>query len=103
MRVSNYFGSSPTFVLSKPIDVAAKNIVGLTVPTWAPVLTVGLQRDTWWRSSRRRNCTNVDQQAAQTKRLTVKVFGCTYFRERPYYTATYVPDPRPTRRTSRSN
>ena len=103
VRVSNYFGSSPTFVLSKPIDVAAKNIVGLTVPTWAPVLTVGLQRDTWWRSSRRRNCTNVDQQAAQTKRLTVKVFGCTYFRERPYYTATYVPDPRPTRRTSRSN
>ena len=103
VRVRNYFGSAPTFVLDRPLDVARRNIVALTVPTWAPVLTVGLGRDTWWRSSRRRNCSNVDQQSAQTKRLTVRVFGCNYFRERPYYTVTYVPDPRPTRRTSSSN
>ena len=45
------------------------NIVALTVPTWAPALAVGLERDTWWRSSRaaqlrqRRTSTRADDQA----------------------------------------
>jgi hypothetical protein len=97
-KVEDFYGAAPTFVLDRPINVAKDNIAALTVPTWAPVLAVGLGRDTWWRSSRRRNCTNVDQHAEQTKLLSVKVFGCTYFRERPYYTVTYVPNPRPTKK-----
>ena len=98
VNVGNYFGSAPTFVLEDPIKVVKGNVAALTVPTWAPVMAVGLQRDTWWRSSRPRNCANVDQQAQMTRLMTVKTFGCTYFRERPYYTVTYIPDPRRTRR-----
>lgn len=96
-KVSQFFGSAPTFTLDKPLEVRAKYIVALTVPTWAPVFAVGLQRNHWWRSSRTKGkCDNVSQMAPLTKLGTKKVFGCTYFTARLYYTATYVPDNKPT-------
>jgi hypothetical protein len=96
-KVSQFFGSAPTFTLDKPLEVRAKYIVALTVPTWAPVFAVGLQRNHWWRSSRTKGkCDNVSQMAPLTKVGTKKVFGCTYFTARLYYTATYVPDNKPT-------
>lgn len=98
-RLDPYFGTAPTFALDKPIDVRRKNIVAITVPTWAPAFAVGLERDHWWRSSRAKGrCDNVSQNAQQTRMNSVRVFGCTYFTARLYYTATYVPDPRPLRR-----
>ena len=45
----------------------AKDIVALTVPTWAPAFAVGLQRDTGGARRGERNCANVDQQAPMTK------------------------------------
>ena len=67
------------------------------MPTWAPVFAVGLQRNHWWRSSRTKGkCDNVSQMAPLTKLQSMKVFGCTYFTARLYYTATYVPDNKPT-------
>lgn len=103
-RVDSYFGTAPTFVLNKPLRVRAKNIVAITVPTWAPAFAVGLQRDHWWRSSRTKGrCENVRQTAHQTRLMSVKVFGCTYFTARLYYTATYVPDNRATRRVATRN
>lgn len=103
-RVDSYFGTAPTFVLNKPLRVRAKNIVAITVPTWVPAFAVGLQRDHWWRSSRRKGrCENVRQTAHQTRLMSVKVFGCTYFTARLYYTATYVPDNRATRRVATRN
>ena len=96
-KVSQFFGSAPTFTLDKPLPVRAKYIVALTVPTWAPVFAVGLQRNQWWRSSRAKGkCDNVSQMAPLTKVDAMKVFGCTYFTARLYYTATYVPDNKPT-------
>ena len=98
-RLDPYFGTAPTFTLDKPLAVKAKNIVAITVPTWAPAFAVGLARDHWWRSSRvAKRCENVRQSAHQTRLNSVKVFGCTYFTARLYYTATYVPDNRATRR-----
>ena len=98
-RVDSFFGTAPTFVLDKPLKVSRKTIVGITVPTWVPAFAVGLQRDHWWRSSReRRRCDNVSQRAQQLRLMSVKVFGCTYFTARLYYTVTYVPDNRPARR-----
>ena len=97
VKVSRFFGSAPTFTLDKPLPVRAKYIVALTVPTWAPVFAVGLQRNQWWRSSRAKGkCDNVSQMAPLTKVDAMKVFGCTYFTARLYYTATYVPDNKPT-------
>jgi hypothetical protein len=96
--VSNFFGSAPTFILDKPLNVTRNLIVALTVPTWAPAFAVGLQRDHWWRSSRTKGkCDNVSQMAQLVKMQSVKVFGCTYFTARLYYTATYVPDNKPTK------
>ena len=103
-RLDAYFGTAPTFVLDKPLRVSRKNIVAITVPTWAPAFAVGLQRDHWWRSSRRaKRCENVRQAAQQTKLMSVKTFGCTYFTARLYYTATYVPDNRATRQVQEDN
>jgi hypothetical protein len=97
-RLDELFGTAPTFVLDKPIKVKKKNIVAITVPTWAPAFAVGLKRDHWWRSSRAtRRCDNVSQRAQQLTLMSVKVFGCTYFTARLYYTATYIPDNRPKR------
>jgi hypothetical protein len=97
-RVDHYLGSTPTFALDDPLKVSRGHIVALTVPTWAPAFAVGLPRTNWWRSSRKKGqCDNVSQRAAQQSIGTVTTFGCTY-REgaRLMYTATYIPDPRPT-------
>jgi hypothetical protein len=96
-RVDRYFGSSPSFALDEPLEVERGNIVALTVPTWAPAFGVNLPRTNWWRSSRRRgDCDNVSQRAAQQFQGGLRAYGCTYFRARLLYTATYIPDPRPT-------
>jgi hypothetical protein len=98
VRVDHYLGSTPTFALDDPLKVSRGHIVALTVPTWAPAFAVGLPRTNWWRSSRKKGqCDNVSQKAAQQSIGTISTFGCTY-REgaRLMYTATYIPDPRPT-------
>ena len=100
--VSSLLGSAPTFVLDKPLDVSKNLIVALTVPTWAPAFSVGLKRDHWWRSSRTKGkCDNVSQKAQLIKMRSMKVFGCTYFTARLYYTATYVPDNKATKKPTR--
>ncbi len=102
-RVDSFFGGAPTFVLDEPLRVTRKTIAAITVPTWVPAFAVGLPRDHWWRSSRqRRRCDNVSQRAHQTRLMSVKVFGCTYFTARLYYTVTYIPDNRPTSPGARS-
>lgn len=97
-RVSDYFGSTPTFVLGRPLRVRKDYIVGITVPTWIPALSVNLSRSNWWRSSRQkeRHCKDVSQNAALETQGRVRKFGCTYFTARLLYTASYVPDPQPT-------
>ena len=103
--VSTFFGSAPTFTFDKALPVAKGNIVALTVPTWAPVFAAGLDRNHWWRSSRpksTKSCKDVAQNAQITKLNTTKTFGCTYFNTRLYYTATYVPDNKPTTATKKS-
>jgi len=98
-RLDDFFGTAPTFVLDEPISVKRKNLVAITVPTWAPAFAVGLRRGHWWRSSRQpRRCDNVSQAAQQVTLMSMKVFGCTYFTARLYYTATYIPDNRPARK-----
>lgn len=98
-RVDRYLGSTPTFALDRPLTVRRGYIVALTVPTWAPAFARDLARSNWWRSSRRKgDCDNVSQRAAMERLERVSVFGCTYHTARLLYTATYVPDPRPTSR-----
>src|SRR5688572_865426 len=51
-ELDRYFGSRPTFVFEEPVPVKKGNWIGLTVPTWAPLLSKDLARSNWWRSSR---------------------------------------------------
>ena len=98
-EVENYFGSQPTFVLDRPMRVKKTNWIGITVPTWAPIFANNLTRSDWWRSSRAKNSCETPRslrQFAMTELREVNVFGCTYSGARLLFTATYVPDPRPT-------
>jgi hypothetical protein len=99
--VASYFGSSPTFVLDEPLRVKKGNWIALTVPTWAPNLSVGLSGRDWWRSSRQRGTceARVFDQFAMDDLRQINVFGCTYSGARLLYTATYIPDNRPTDET----
>ncbi len=98
-EVDRYFGSSPTFVLDTPLRVKKTNWIAITVPTWAPIFSNNLSKSDWWRSSRAKNSCDPPRslrQFALTELREVNVFGCTYSGARLLYTATYVPDPRPT-------
>jgi hypothetical protein len=101
--VSHFFGASPSFALDKPLLVQKDYIVALTVPTWAPAFAFsGLSGSNWWRSSRQKGqCRDATRRAAQTRAGSVVVYGCTYHKARLLYTATYVPDPRPTDQTGK--
>jgi hypothetical protein len=98
-EVDRYFGSSPTFVLPEPLRVRKTNWIAITVPTWAPMFSNNLGRSDWWRSSReQRSCDPPRslRQFALSDLREVNVFGCTYTGARMLFTATYVPDPKPT-------
>jgi hypothetical protein len=101
-RVDQYLGSSPTFVLEEPLRVRKTNWIALTVPTWAPLFANNLSRSNWWRSSRAKQSCEPPRslrQFAMEDLRDVNVFGCTYHGARLLYTATYVPDNRPTSET----
>jgi hypothetical protein len=96
-ELDRYFGSSPTFVLPEPLRVHRGNWIAITVPTWAPMWVPELGRSNWWRGSRAKDsCDSLRPQFALSALREVNVFGCTYKGGRLLYTATYVPDPRPT-------
>ena len=95
--LTNYFGSEPTFALPRPLSIRPGYTVGLTVPTWAPAFSVNLADDMQWRSSRASTaCDDVRQNAAQDVRGSARTYGCVYKTARLLYTATYIPDPKPT-------
>jgi len=97
--VDRYLGSSPTFVLDAPLRVKKTNWIAITVPTWAPLFAHNLSNANWWRSSRAKDSCkepkSFDQFAFEAFR-GVTTFGCTYHGARLLYTATYIPDPKPT-------
>jgi hypothetical protein len=94
--LTNYMGSTPTFVLSKPLAVAKGWTIGLTVPTWAPAFAINLGPDQVWRSSRAKNdCDGTSQNAQQTVG-TLRMYQCRYRTARLLYSATFIRDPQPT-------
>ena len=95
--VSRYFGSTPTFALPRPLTVRKDYVVAITVPTWIPSFAVNQPQTDAWRSSRDPDrCDDVRQRAAQTRRGSLRTYGCLYRTARLLYTASFVPDPRPT-------
>jgi hypothetical protein len=96
-QLQNFFGSTPTFALLRPLTIKPGYVVGITVPTWAPAFAVNLGDDMQWRSSRDpANCDDVRQDAAQDIRGSARTYGCVYKTARLLYSVTYIPDPKPT-------
>src|SRR3954454_23473294 len=95
--LQNFFGSTPTFALPRPLTIKPNYVVGITVPTWAPAFAVNLGDDMIWRSSRDpKNCDDVRQDAAQDIRGSARTYGCVYKTARLLYSVTYIADPKPT-------
>jgi hypothetical protein len=89
--VSTYFGSTPTFVLDKPIAVTKRMVVAITTTSWIPAFTVNQPKDVAWRFARK-DCTDGTEAAALTDDKQLATFSCFSRTARPLYTVTFVPD-----------
>ena len=95
MPLSDYFGQTVQFPLDRALKVEKGNVIGLTVPSWAPALTTLTDDGSSWRASRGlKACDNTDSQTAQTAVGALTQYRCLY-RARLTYTATLITDPKP--------
>jgi len=90
--LSPYLGQTVKF--SANLTVEKGDIVGLTVPTWAPAFAQDLNVNNVWRASREegacKNATDIRQGEPQEKVGTRRTYGCKYTTARLLYTATLV-------------
>lgn len=90
--LSPYLGQTVKF--SANLKVEKGDIVGLTVPTWAPAFAQDLSADNVWRASREpgacKNATDIRQGEPQEKVGTRRTYACKYTTARLLYTATLV-------------
>jgi hypothetical protein len=87
-----FLGYTVQFPLATPIQVTPGETVGLTVPTWAPVLTYLLNKKNFaYRQSRKTNCSNAGAfQNAQIRIGQVTPYKCDYPGTRAEYSVTEV-------------
>lgn len=100
--VTKYLGTTPTFALPTALPVKKGQVIGITVPTWAPVIQLGLGADTSWRSTRPVKDVvqeNFASQRALVGSATTGSFAALYQRARLTYSATFVPLPTPAKTT----
>jgi hypothetical protein len=85
-----------TVKFSASLQVQKGDIVGLTVPTWAPAFAQGLTAKNVWRASREpgkcTDATAVRQGEPQQKIGKRATYGCKYSTARLLYTVTVVED-----------
>jgi len=90
--LSPYLGQTVKF--SANLKAEKGDIVGLTVPTWAPAFAQDLDTGNVWRASREpgtcKNATDIRQGEPQEKVGTRATYGCKYTTARLLYTATLV-------------
>jgi hypothetical protein len=90
--LSPYLGQTVKF--SANLKVEKGDIVGLTVPTWAPAFAQDLTTNNVWRASREegtcKSTTDIRQGEPQEKVGTRATYGCKYTTARLLYTATLV-------------
>jgi hypothetical protein len=89
--VTQFFGSTPTFALDKPLVVKKRSVIALTVVTWVPAFATNQPNDVAWRFSRE-NCDDSTEPAAQQTVKSLRTYGCFKRTARPVYTATFIPD-----------
>jgi len=90
-----WLGRTVQFPLARSLPVKRNDLIALTVPTWAPVLAVGLDSATTWRASRPSPCSD-DEAFRQTSLQRVGAmaqFACQYKTARMTYSATLISTP----------
>jgi hypothetical protein len=92
--LSPYLGQTVRFSASLPVEKG--DIIGISVPTWAPAFAQGLSASNAWRASREEgkcvNSNDVRQGEPQMKVGKRATYGCRYTTARLLYTATLVVD-----------
>jgi hypothetical protein len=92
--LSAFLGKTVRFRLGKPLAVRKGNILGLTVPTWAPSFAAGLRAKNSWRASRKKGrCAGQTNQRQGSPQQVVggrRNYGCRYNGSRLLFTATVV-------------
>jgi hypothetical protein len=90
--LSPYLGQTVKFGAS--LSVERGDIIGITVPTWAPAFSQGLSSKNVWRASREpgkcTNSTDVRQGQPQLQVGRRATYACKYSTARLLYTATVV-------------
>jgi hypothetical protein len=90
--VQPYLGQVAQFALTTSVPVVRGEVIALTTPTWAPVLTIDLSTSHFaYRQSRSRNC-NLPPNTSQAQ-VTVgqsAAYSCDYPGTRVEYSATEV-------------
>ncbi len=95
IQLTSFLGTTAQFALARSIPVAKNDLLALTVPTWAPVLAVGLGNNTIWRASRPKPCSDNEafQQTAQQTLGGQTQYACEYKTARMTYSATLISTP----------
>lgn len=99
-KLQPYFGHLVQFVLDESLPISKGDLVALTVPTWAPLLSVDLSKSEFgWRASRTSGCLDYTTQASQLLVGDSTRYECYFDATRVEYTATEitlpVPPPQP--------
>lgn len=93
-KLTPWFGQTVQFALERSLTVKKGYTIGLSVPTWAPALGVGLDRSYAWRASRNQDaCDDTQAQTAQVERKQLAQYRCLYRTARLTYSATVVSTP----------
>ncbi len=89
-----YFGQTVQYPLAQSLAIGEGDVVALTVPTWAPALSLGLRRGSVWRASRDIDaCDDTQTQSAQADIRDLTRYTCAYRTARLTYSATLITTP----------
>jgi hypothetical protein len=93
-KLTDYFGTAVQFPLEQSLPVKKGQYIGLTVPSWAPLLQIGLGSDTSWRASRAADgCGDTSTQSALVGTRSSTSFKCLFRTARLTYSATFISSP----------
>ncbi len=93
-QLTEYFGQVVQFPLKRSLPIRKGQYVGLSVPSWAPALQIGLGSDTSWRASRARDtCGDTATQSALVGSRNAVPFACLFKTARLTYSATLITNP----------
>jgi hypothetical protein len=91
-----YLGQVVQFPLTTPLPVVPGEVLALTVPTWAPVLSFNLSQTQFSYRQSRTKCKSPSTAQAQTLIGQHARYACSYAGTRVEYSATEITSPSPT-------